>query len=360
MTELFENFEINREPRWPILARLAAASLVLHAALVASAIYVPGVRSALNIAYLFSDARYVDEDYNRTAVGERAQMIDLAHEKFQYPEGYFATGAVMPDPLAPQIIEQTQPMPVFIPPKPSPTPTPQPSPTPEASPTPQPSPTASPSAQGTTAAAAGAATPSQSPKPSEEDLNKVAAQYNVARPDENKINKRPLKDWLARANESKVKGELDLSGTIEVVIEADRDPQGKLLNANVVQKTGDPRLIEVTKDLVSAVSDSHVLVFLVDPNRPNDVQRLRLTIRMDEAEVTALVESEAESPERAKEMADGYNGLLALGQLTKANKDEGILYKSTRVTYNGKQVSVSFKLPRADAANMLSKQVSAG
>src|SRR5215210_420381 len=104
MAELFENFEINREPRWPILARLAAASLVLHAVLVASAVYVPGVRSALNIAYLFSDARYVDQDYNRTMVGERAQVIDLAHEKFQYPEGYFSIGATPPpDPFAPQI-----------------------------------------------------------------------------------------------------------------------------------------------------------------------------------------------------------------------------------------------------------------
>ena len=108
---------------------------MLHAALVASAIYVPGVRSALNIAYMFSDAQYVDEDYNRTAVGERAQMIDLAHEKFQYPEGYFATGeTIPPDLLAAQIISMTPPpAPVYIPPKPSP----QPSPTPSPSPTPQ-------------------------------------------------------------------------------------------------------------------------------------------------------------------------------------------------------------------------------
>ena len=65
MAELLENWEINREPRWPILSRLAAASLVLHAALVASAIYVPGVRSALNLAYLFSDTKYVDEEGSR-------------------------------------------------------------------------------------------------------------------------------------------------------------------------------------------------------------------------------------------------------------------------------------------------------
>lgn len=357
MAELLENWEINREPRWPILSRLAAASLVLHAALVASAIYVPGVRSALNLAYLFSDTKYVDEEYNRTAVGERAEIIDLAHEKFQYPEGYFSTGAVEPDPLAPQIIME-QPAPVFTPPKPIPTPTPTPTPTPE--PTPAASPTPQPSASPSGTAADGTVAADKTKEEAEKELNKIAAEHNVARPDENKINKRPLKDWLARANELKVKGELDLNGIIEVVIEADRNPQGRLLNANVVQKTGDPRLIEVTKDLVSAISDSGALMFLVDPKRPNEVQRLRLTIRMDAAEVTAKVESEVESPERAKEMAEGYNGMLALGQLTtKAEKDESILYKSTKVSYNGKQVTVDFKLPRADAATMLSKHVPA-
>lgn len=353
MAELFENFEINREPRWPILSRLAAASLVFHAALVASAVYVPGVRSALNIAYLFSDAKYVDEDYNRTAVGERAQMIDLAQEKFRYPEGYFSTGAGEPDPFAPPIIMETQPAPVFIPPKPIPTP----KPSPVASPSPQPSPSASPTASGGTEATANA---SPSPKPAEADLNKIATEYGVARPDENLINKRPLKDWLARANELKVKGELDLSKTIEVIIEAERDPQGKLLNANVVQKTGDPRLIEVAKDLVSAISDSGMLMFLNDPKHPKDVQKLRLTIKMDEAEVTAKVESEAESPERAKEMADGYNGLLTLGQLVKGDKDEAVLYKNTKVSYSGNQVTVDFKMPRATAATMLSKHVPTG
>src|SRR5215210_2338075 len=255
MAELFENFEINREPRWPILSRLAVASLVLHAALVASAVYVPGVRSALNIAYLFSDAKYVDEDYNRTAVGERAQMIDLAHEKFQYPEGYFATGAVMPDPLAPQIIME-QPAPVFIPPKPIPTPTPQPSPTPAVSPTPQPS--ASPAGTPTDGTVAAGKTKEEA----EKDLNKIATEHNVERPSEEAINKKPLKDWLARANELKVKGQLDLNQAIEMVIEAQLDEDGTLHDPIVVQKTGDPRLIEVAKELVAAIGDSKVLGFM--------------------------------------------------------------------------------------------------
>ncbi|MBA3765919.1 MAG: hypothetical protein H0W99_02810 [Acidobacteria bacterium] len=345
LAELLENFEINREPRWPILSRLAAASLVLHAALVASAIYVPGVRSALNIAYLFSDAKYVDEDYNRTAVGERAQMIDLAHEKFQYPEGYFSTAAAQPDPLAPQIIMETQPAPVFTPPKPVPTPTP--APTPAASPTPQPS--ASPSiVPGTDQTVAAGKTKEEA----EKDLNKIATENNVERPSEDAINKKPLKDWLARANELKVKGQLDLNQAIEMIIEAQLDEDGTLHDPVVIQKTGDPRLIEVAKDLIAAIGDSKVLGFM-----KKDAKKLRITVKLDQNEVVAKVESEVATPERAKELSQGYTLLLLGGAFARKGQDEEILYKSTSVSADGKQVVVNFKMPRTVAGAMLSKHV---
>lgn len=347
VAELLENFEINREPRWPILSRLAAVSLVLHAALVASAIYVPGVRNALNIMYLFSDARYVDEDYNRTAVGERAQMIDLAQDKFRYPEGYFSTGAVVPDPLAPQII-MDQPAPVYIPPKPIPTPTPQPSPTPAASPTPQPSP--SPAVAGTDETVAAGKTKEEA----EKDLTKIATEHNVERPNEDAINKKPLKDWLARAHELKVKGQLDLNQTIEMVIEAQLDEDGTLHDPVVIQKTGDPRLIEVAKDLVAAIGDSKVLGFM-----KKDVKKLRISVKLDQTEVVAKVESEVATPERAKELSQGYNLLLVGGAFARKGRDEEVLYKNTKISTDGKQVIVNFKMPRADAGAMLSKQVPA-
>lgn len=351
LTELFENFEVNREPRWPILSRLAAGSLLLHAALVASAVYVPGVRSALNIAYLFSDAKYVDEDYNRTAVGERAQMINLAHEKFQYPDGYFSTGEVIPPDqmLAPQIITMTPPAPVYMPPKP------KPQPSPAATPTPQPSPSASPSSAAATASptpGGEVASADKTKEEAEKELTKIATEHNVERPSEDAINKKPLKDWLARANELKVKGGLDLSQSIEMVIEAQLDEDGTLHDPVVVQKTGDPRLIEVAKDLVAAIGDSKVLGFM-----KKDARSLRITVKLDQNEVVAKVESEVASPERAQELRDAYSSLLFFGQLARKGQDEEILYKSTKISTDGKQVVVNFKMPRADAGAMLSKHV---
>ena len=363
VTELFANFEINREPRWQLLARFSAGSLVLHVLFLISVFYVPGVRDALNIASIFSGAQYVDADYDKTSIEDDATVLDLAHEKFQYPEGYFATTATDPalDPFAAQIVEEPTPVapPPPMPEIPKPTPTPTPLPSPSATPTPQP--TVSPALPGeaTNGAVAGASPTPKSKEEIDKDLNKIAADNKIVRPDEGAINKRPLKDWLARANELKVKGELDLSGIIELIIEAELDSNGKLHNPKVVQKTGDPKLIEITKDFVAALSDSNALYFLKDPKFPEEIRQLRLTVKMDATEVVASVETEAKTPERAKELATGYNALLVGGQFLKSGKDEEVLYKNTKITSNGKQLIVNFKMPRADAGAMLSKQVPA-
>src|SRR5438876_3911498 len=102
MSEIFARFEVNREPRWPILLRLLVASLVLHLTGLACAIYVPAVRDAFNIAAFLSDTNFVDRPYVHTQIGDDVQIVQL--EKFHYPEGYFATvsGIIaepMPTPL---------------------------------------------------------------------------------------------------------------------------------------------------------------------------------------------------------------------------------------------------------------------
>jgi hypothetical protein len=353
-SELFADFEINREPRWPILARLVIGSLVLHGLFLLAVLYVPGVRNALNIASLFAGTGYVDEAYSRTKIRDRATVIDLPHEKFQYPEGYFSTGTGETDAA---IMEQAQvveppPPPVIIKPPRMPKPTPMPTPTP--------TPIASPTPSGSPGQVAATPNPPKTPEEAEKELDKVASENNLVRPSGDTINTRPLKDWLARANAMKVRGELDLSQPVEIVIEAELSADGKLLNPQVVQKSGDPRLIEVAKDMVAAISDSGALIFLKDPKQPDlNVKQLRLTLGLDQANVTAKVESQLESEQRAKEVASGYNVMLGLAQWKKSGKDEAVIYKNTKVTADGKQVVVNFSLPRPDAEAMLKKQLPA-
>src|SRR5205823_6048553 len=46
---LFEHFEVNREPFWPVISRLLGGSIVLHAVLGACILFIPAVRDALSV-----------------------------------------------------------------------------------------------------------------------------------------------------------------------------------------------------------------------------------------------------------------------------------------------------------------------
>ena len=365
MAELFENVQINREPRWQILSKLAVASLALHATVLASLIYVPAVRDMFNIAALLSDTGYVDEAYTKTEIGEDVKMVQLPPAKFRYPDGYFATETQL------QLAQAIQATPAAGPPltvdlpqlsTPTPSPTPEPSPSPIAEITPGASPTSSPTV--TTAENAKTETP-KTPEEAEAELNRIAAANNVVRPNESEINTRPLKDWLARSEERRNKGELDLTSAIEITIAGKLNPECRLIDASVVQKTGDARLIEVAKEMVGAIGDSGMLSFLRDPKKIKDKvltcdeMPLQLTIKLDQNEISAIVETEATSPQRASEMAGAYNYMLVVGQITAAakSKDEEVLYRNTKVTAEEKKILVNFKMPRQTASEMLKKQL---
>jgi hypothetical protein len=360
MAELFANSEINREPRWQILSKLAVGSLALHAALLASLIYVPAVRDTFNIAALLSDTGFVDRAYTKTEIGDDVQLLEMT-PKFHYPEGYFATETQLQLAQALQANPAPPPFPVDL----RPQSTPVPSPSPEPSPSPVASPAVSPEASpaNTTAENTKPETP-KTPEQAEAELNKIAEENGVVRPNENEINTRPLKDWLARADSMRNKGELDLTSAVEITIAAKLSPQCKLTDAVVVQKTGDARLTEVAKEMVGAIGDSGMLSFLRDPKKIKDPKvltcdemPLQLTIKLDQNEINAKVETEADTPQRATEMASGYNGLLTLGQFARRGKDEEVLYRNTKVTSEDKKILVNFSMPRQTASEMLKKQL---
>lgn len=363
MAELFENVEINREPRWQIMSKLAIASLALHATALACLIYVPAVRDTFNIAALLSDTGYVDKAYTKTEIGEDVQMLELPKAKFRYPDGYFATETELQ--LAQALQASAAAPPVSVDLRPQSTPSPSVSPEASPSPTESPSPLPSPAASATTATAENAKpeTP-KTPEEAEAELNRVAAENSVVRPNENEINTRPLKDWLARADAMRNKGELDLTAAVEITIAAKLSPECKLTDATVVQKTGDARLIDVAKEMVGAIGDSGMLSFLRDPKKVKDPKvlncdpmPLQLTIKLDQTEISAKVETEADSPERATQMASGYNGLLTFGQFARRGKDEEVLYRNTKVTSEDKKILVNFSMPRQTASEMLKKQL---
>ncbi len=363
MTELFENFEVNRDSKWPIISRLVGASLIVHFVLLWLALYVPVFRDTLNIASLIANTRFVDEEYVATRIGDEVQIVEL--EKFRYPDGYFSTeqpgtegltASAANDPFAPKIISQWKPGGDVVP-EASPSPSPEASPAPSASPDPSAAPSASPSA------VAQNATPSPTPLTQEEaqkELEKTAAANNIPLPQENQINKKPLKDFGAHVKELEKQGKLDINKQFEVVIEAELDENAKLQNPRVTKRSGDTNLIDLFRGMVAAVNDSGLLVYLKAISEQNPGSTIRITLKQGENEVIASIESETASIPDAVKLAKGLNGALFLGAVSRAGKDEAELMKNTTATNDGRKVLVNFAMPRQTVMNMIKKQMEPG
>jgi hypothetical protein len=370
MTELFENFEVNRDSRWVVvLLRLVGASLVLHLLLVWLVVYVPAVRDTLNIAAIIASTEWVDKDYVATKIGDDVQLIELADQKFRYPDGYFALEKQIDSQVAaqaqaanaafaPKIISQWNPK--AVDPEASPSPSAEASPSPGASPNASPSPAAIAQASPSPTAADPNTDPKLKQEEAQKKLEEAAAQNNVALPAENEINKKPLKDFVARANEWKQQGKLDLNKPFEIVIEAQMDENGKLVNLTFKKRAGDEILVELFGQMIAALNDSGFLIYLQPISKDNPGAKVLITVKQGESEVLASVASETTSPARAEALAKALNTLLVLGADSRSGKDEEVLMKSTSATPDGKKVVVNFSMPRQSVVDMIKKQLEPG
>ena len=364
MAELFGNFEVNKDARWPLLVRLTGVSLVLHVALLWLVIYVPAFRDALNIAAIIANTRFVEKAYNRTEIGDDVTLIDLNQEKFRYPDGYFAMNTDTPpagalasnsgfDQFAPKIISRAADK--YVDPEASPSPSP--------SPTVSPSPSPSPSALGNTTIASTETEDKNkklSPDEAQNKLEQTAAENNVELPEENQLNKQVLKDFAKYAEDLKKEGKLDLEKPFEVVIEAELDPAGKLVNPRFTKKAGDPNLVDLFARMVAALNDSGFLVYLKPISKDNPRATVKFTIKQGESDVLASVESEASSADSARTLAKGFNAVLGFGAMTRAGKTEEVLMKNTNATPDGKKVVVNFSMPRQSVVEIIKKQLEPG
>lgn len=359
MASLFENFEINRTPLWPKLARLAGASLGVHTIALAVILYVPAFRDAFNIAFLFSGADFVSRDYNRTMIGDEVEVVNLTTERFRYPDGYFAPEAMQVppipnDPFGAKVVSQAgnqKPTP-----QPSPSPSPQVSPSSSPaiatnSPTPGPSPASDPKAE--TAASDKTSTPAEAQK----ELDRAAAANNVELPKEGEINKQALKDFGNFANEMKNQGKLDLNQPFEIVIESSLDENGKLKDPKFTKKAGDPNLIDLSGRMIAALNDSGFLIYLKRINQDNPGTKVVFTVKLDQSEVVATVESDASSAVSARGLAGVFNYLLTKGAESREGKDEEVLLKNTTVTPEGKRIKFNFSMARQPMVDLIKKQL---
>jgi outer membrane biosynthesis protein TonB len=342
MAEIFnthEELDVDAQARARTFTRWLGGSILVHAALLAALVYVPALRDTFSLANELSGFRLVSHDYEKTKIYERAEIINLAAQQLYYPAGFFdATTQTPPSPNDPKFIATVNP-------------TPEPTPRPvRVKPTPSPSPTEQTAKNEGDKNAKPDATPSPAEPQTVEEAEKRLKESNVdAFPE---VNTKPFTDLLEQGRKMKEAGEIDLTGTVDLSAEADRENDGTLTNVTITGgSASNPKLKQLALDFIGAVSASKLLVAL------KDTRHLHMKVGLDDKQVTVRVLTEMPSESTAATRAQDFKNLLDFGKLTAKlkGKDELVLFTSTKINSNSKQVVLDFNLPRADAGALLTK-----
>jgi hypothetical protein len=348
MSELFDRFEINRVPRWPLMSRLVALSVVVHGLLLLAVIYVPTVRSMLYVASTMSGIRMVSEDYDPTLVGQRATVVKFEpHERLYYPPDYFGAPEVAETTqLDSMVVQQYAPPP---PPPPAPVYRPRRVRTPRVVTTPEPTP----------AAEVAQATPSPTPalteeqKQAEAEMAKMAKDLGVDMVPV--VNTKPFEDIAIKGKELIDQGKLDLkNAAIEVTAEAERNDDGTLKPETVKLNwvtASDENTNALAQQLITALSQSKVLGVL------KGAKDVRLALKLDRENVSVQVMSDLESEADASKAALGYGALVGFGRMKKRGTDEAELYNNLKFISEGKQFTMSFAMTKDAAGKMITEML---
>lgn len=342
---LFDDFEVNARPFWPVIGKLLAASLVFHSVVIAAVVFIPPVRDALSIALVFSGGRFVDRPYTKTQIEDNAELMAMTADRFRYPDGYWLIdqgGMPLPTPTPLPFLAQTfkTPESVIIP-----------TPTPSATPSPAIAANADKKPGDQTAQDA-----AQQEK-AQRELEKAAEKNGVDFPEEGAINTKPFKDLALHIDGMKNEGQLDIEQPFEIVIETELDEHGKLANPQIVTKAGDAKLVDLSAQLVAAMNDSGILYYLKAINEDNPKAKVAFRIRQDKTAVVASVESEATSEATARTLVKGFGFAIAYGIKNREGKNEEHLLRSTTVTQDGKKIIFNFAMPRDAVVDMIKKGI---
>jgi hypothetical protein len=136
---------------------------------------------------------------------------------------------------------------------------------------------------------------------------------------------------------------------IEIRVAADRLEDGTLENIVFdAVPSSDEDALALVRQVVNGVSQSKLLGFL------RDVPRVQLAFRVKE-DVSIRISGEVDTVERARTMARGYGAMLDTASNLKKGTDEGELLAAIKAEADGKLFALTFRMPRAAFAEILSR-----
>jgi hypothetical protein len=207
--------------------------------------------------------------------------------------------------------------------------------------------------------------------------NKDNKQPDQTKPDENKveevvINKKPMKDLASLVKTKYEKKEIDLSQNFKVVAEGVLTKDGKLdvtedkktkqPKSRILLKEGNPEMIDIASQAITAIGDSGWLSYL----RNQGVEKINFTVVQDNNNLQVIITSDFPKPETANTVTSALNFLIK-GALIADQKgwktlgeDEKVLLNTAKVVVNPentKQFVLNVVLPKATALDMITRKL---
>src|SRR6478672_993439 len=390
--DLFYHYELRNwdiGPRvYKILGISAAANLLVFLVIATTPVltmkgcdspFVGSVCQVLDTLYVGStlvgtDRDYIDAVYDTTKIGENEDVtfVDVTGDTppLSYPEGYFAIAN--PDEFAALQAAATDPNAVSgdttgLPPglaitSPSDgnalfnTPAKVPKPNPHAVVGDLPSGFGSGGTVATNTGKKGKGkkgdddvTPAESPSPTPpQDITTDAV-------DAVQINKLPLTEFADQVNQRLQDKKVDLtknfSTTLYAVIKKDGTLDTTKSKFDVKRRVGDPAMIDTAEAAMQALGQTGLLQYLVRLG----IDSATVMLTQDDDKITAVIASQAKTPEHAQQLASGMNGLLTIGKVTAKNpSDERTLLDGATSTTDGKNTfMLNFAIPKPMAQDMI-------
>jgi len=167
------------------------------------------------------------------------------------------------------------------------------------------------------------------------------------------INRVPIEDLGDLINAKLEKNEVDLTKPFTVTIESTINAEGKFdaKNTKFVRAEGDEQMVEIAKQALKAMGDSGFLGLL----KEKGIDKVNITLVQNDDEIYAIVLSDMKNPNTAKTAASELNLALQAAKfaddnnIKKLDETSRVLVDNSKLTSEGKNFRLDFKLPKQDA-----------
>lgn len=181
--------------------------------------------------------------------------------------------------------------------------------------------------------------------------------------DPDAINNRPLADLGNYVNDLIDKNQLKLDSQFTVNAKGKLNKDGKFDKTTfkfIKAESSDKTMIDVVRQAIEAINDSGRLKLLEKLTGKD----LNVIVSQDNANITALIESELESDTRAVSIKSSLDLAIALAKQSKSgaeadqnDKDDLLLLESAKIETNGKKVIIKFFAPKELLLPMIQRKL---